>query len=53
MGLWDMIHRAEGAQGGNYNRGIANQPSGNSSLSASALSAFRGLGIGKKGPGRE
>jgi hypothetical protein len=52
MGLWDIIRGAEKAQGGNYNPGIGKQQSGNPSLSASALSAFRGLGIGKKG-GRE
>ena len=51
MGLWDMIRGAEKAQGGNYNRGVANQPK--EGLSASALGAFRGLGIGRKGPGRE
>jgi hypothetical protein len=52
MGLWDMIRGAEKAQGGTYNPGIANQPKGG--LSAAALGALRGVGIGKKnGGGRE
>jgi len=51
MGLWDIIRRAEGEHG-NYNRDIANQAPGNPSLAATALGAFRGLGIGRKG-GRE
>jgi hypothetical protein len=42
-----MIRGAEKAQGGNYNPGVGKSNGGG--ISAAALGALRGVGLGRKG----
>ena len=41
MGLWDIIRRAEGEQGGNYNRGVNHQPKGDGGVPNSTLDRLK------------
>ena len=51
MGLFDIIRRAEGEQGNDYNRGVMNQPKGDGGIPNSTLNRFKYF-TGAKG-GRE
>lgn len=41
MGLFDIIRRAEGEQGNNYNREVMNQPKGDGGVPNSTLNRLK------------